>query len=293
MGGLLILLFLWAAVGGGIGYWIGSGKGRGGLGFVLGLVLGWIGWIIVALLHPTAEVEARRMAVLAAALRGDETVSGLGRPCPWCAEIIKPAASVCRYCDRTVQPAPAAVIDASAGAPQLNVRMAKKHKSINAGTSSLTTTDIEDCLDFADSKDLDRSLRRRLRFAIDSVRNLSSSENVVGVVPVEADGIPGLLVLSDKRILFFDEVTGLLDIEFNREEAATSKNGDSVTIRDNDGAATFVRHATSRPAVSYSTTHRAGVPAVRLCGGCGAEFTPAYFGDDCPDCGGSLSGSEG
>jgi hypothetical protein len=293
MGGLLVLLLLWAAVGGGIGYWIGSGKGRGGVGFVLGLAFGWIGWIIVALLHPTAEVEARRMASLADALRGDETVSGLGRPCPWCAEIIKPAASVCRYCGRTVQPAPAAVIDASAAALQLNVRVAEKHKSINASTSPLTTTDIEDCFDFADPRDLDRSLRRRLRFAIDGVRTLSSGENLVGVVPVEADKIPGLLVLSDERILFFDEVTGLLDIVFNRAETAASKSGDSVTIRDNDGGTTFVRYATPRPAVSSSPTHRAGVPAVRSCGGCGAEFTPAYFGDDCPDCGASLSASEG
>jgi hypothetical protein len=136
MGGLLILLLLWAAVGGGIGYWIGSGKGRGGVGFALGLAFGWIGWIIVALLHPTVEVEARRMAALAAALRRNEgvearrmaalpaalrrneSVSGTGRPCPWCAEIIKPAASVCRYCGRTVPPAPAAVIDAPAAALQ-------------------------------------------------------------------------------------------------------------------------------------------------------------------------------
>jgi len=114
MGGVIFLFLLWVAVGGGVGYWIGSGKGRGGLGFVLGLLFGVIGWLIVALLQPTVDVEERRIALLAAAVHGDEFASANGRPCPWCAEIIKPAASVCRYCNREVQPVPAATTNASA-----------------------------------------------------------------------------------------------------------------------------------------------------------------------------------
>jgi len=41
---------LWLVVGGGIGAAIGSAKDNGGSGFVLGALLGPIGWIIAALL---------------------------------------------------------------------------------------------------------------------------------------------------------------------------------------------------------------------------------------------------
>lgn len=83
MGGLILLLIVWAVVGGGIGYWIGSRKGRSGLGFALGFLLGWIGWIAIALIPATAEVEARRTAALANALRsGASGGSGNGEASP-------------------------------------------------------------------------------------------------------------------------------------------------------------------------------------------------------------------
>jgi hypothetical protein len=52
---------------------IGNNKGRAGLGFVLGLLLGWIGVIVIACVPPTQEARIRRaqrdMQVQAAAQR--------------------------------------------------------------------------------------------------------------------------------------------------------------------------------------------------------------------------------
>jgi hypothetical protein len=53
--GLLLIIVL---VGGGIGAAIGYAKGRPLLGFFLGLLLSWIGWIIVAVL-PRREARTR------------------------------------------------------------------------------------------------------------------------------------------------------------------------------------------------------------------------------------------
>lgn len=78
-----------------IGAMIGSSKGMGSAGFFLGLLLGPIGWIIVAVLQPSTAT-ADRVAV------------GEGRrPCPHCAEFIRPEANVCRFCGRDVEPVPA------------------------------------------------------------------------------------------------------------------------------------------------------------------------------------------
>lgn len=47
---------------------IGTGKGKGGEGFVLGALLGIIGWIIVAIIKGTPEHEAERQRQVNAAM---------------------------------------------------------------------------------------------------------------------------------------------------------------------------------------------------------------------------------
>jgi len=83
--GLVVGLIL-AIIGGSVNI----SKGRSyGEGFVLGLFLGIIGLIIVAILPNNTTV-----------LEQSKLVDGSGRKCPYCAEIIKPEAVVCRYCGK-------------------------------------------------------------------------------------------------------------------------------------------------------------------------------------------------
>lgn len=56
-----------AVVGGLVGAVLGSSKGKVGLGFVLGLLLGPIGWIIIAVTDPTPGLAAERQHAIAAA----------------------------------------------------------------------------------------------------------------------------------------------------------------------------------------------------------------------------------
>lgn len=55
---VIFVLLFWCGVGGLVGALIGSGKGRAAAGFWLGLLLGIIGWIIVALLSPRQSYAA-------------------------------------------------------------------------------------------------------------------------------------------------------------------------------------------------------------------------------------------
>jgi hypothetical protein len=72
-----------------LGAMIGSSKGRGGAGFVLGLLLGPLGVIITLFLKENTEkVEAEALA------------SGDSRKCPFCAELVKVEAKLCKHCGK-------------------------------------------------------------------------------------------------------------------------------------------------------------------------------------------------
>jgi hypothetical protein len=106
---VILYLLIWIGIGGGVGAAIGSPKGRAAAGFFLGLFLGIIGWIIVAVMEPTAEQRLLRTSELARFIQQPQNNQQQARvvaerACPWCAELIKPAAIVCRFCNRDVTP---------------------------------------------------------------------------------------------------------------------------------------------------------------------------------------------
>jgi len=72
-----------------IGMGIGKSKGKGGAGFALGLFLGPIGIIIIAVMkEDTVAVESAAIA------------SGGSRKCPYCAELVKAEALICKHCGK-------------------------------------------------------------------------------------------------------------------------------------------------------------------------------------------------
>lgn len=73
---------------GGIGYFIGDNRGRGPLGFLLGVLLGPIGWVIVLLLSP--EV-------------GSNVAASAPRQCPECFGKVPAAARKCMHCGSVLE----------------------------------------------------------------------------------------------------------------------------------------------------------------------------------------------
>jgi len=79
-----------------VGAIIGSNKGKTGTGIVLTLLLSWIGVIIVAVLQPSPEfVEQKKKSEERELLQ-----SGSMKKCPYCSELIKSEAAVCKHCGR-------------------------------------------------------------------------------------------------------------------------------------------------------------------------------------------------
>jgi hypothetical protein len=77
------IAIIWIAVCGLVGGMIGKSKGQTAGGVVAGIMLGPVGWLIVALVRPVGQ-----------------------RKCPYCAEQVKQEATVCRFCSRDLPPLP-------------------------------------------------------------------------------------------------------------------------------------------------------------------------------------------
>ena len=84
---LLAPILFWGVIFGGVGQMIAARRGmRASKGILLGLLLGPIGWILLAVL-PTSDAEQER----------SHQRQGHKR-CPQCAEWVKRGAKVCRFC---------------------------------------------------------------------------------------------------------------------------------------------------------------------------------------------------
>ena len=104
-----MFIILWLIIGVIVGAIIGDHKGRAGEGAVLGLILGPIGWLIVALgANHKLERETRK--------------------CPFCAELVKREATICKHCHRELTPvadqAPAEVSTFASGGRMMAIRAA-------------------------------------------------------------------------------------------------------------------------------------------------------------------------
>jgi hypothetical protein len=98
---LIFVAWLLCATG---GYVIGEPKGHGGAGILLGSFGGPLGLLIVAALGPSHATRTSREPADVETLASAEHAGSPTRTCPWCAEIIKTAALVCKHCGREVAP---------------------------------------------------------------------------------------------------------------------------------------------------------------------------------------------
>jgi hypothetical protein len=101
-GALVLILLLWVVIGGGVGALIGSQRGRGGTGFLLGLVLGVIGWVIILLIAPAAGHQASQLVVAARPVIGGG--GEMYRECLRCKEPMRRDASLCPHCRSEAEP---------------------------------------------------------------------------------------------------------------------------------------------------------------------------------------------
>jgi len=146
-----------------------------------------------------------------------------------------------------------------------------------------------------DSRSLPKLIRRNVKTPLEALPSLvGPGETIRRLMLAHLKDASGLLVVTDERIFFLDGVSGLLELEFFLDESNATLGDDGVlTVEDHEGIAEFSDFEPSTlPPRPPRTVPRASAapmrPAVRICDGCGAEFTPILASYTCPDCGGIL-----
>lgn len=87
----------WILISGAVGYFCGWGKGRAGLGLILGVLLGPLGCLAIMLLPPAPR------GVPEAAGRGNAS-PGDGSACPRCGHPASRRARACAHCGNVLMP---------------------------------------------------------------------------------------------------------------------------------------------------------------------------------------------
>lgn len=147
-------------------------------------------------------------------------------------------------------------------------------------------------------KDLPPAIRRKAQTPLKALGSaVADGELIERVAFSVLRGVPGLLVMTDERILFLDGQSGLLELEFELDESTGELSEGVLTVKDGEGMAEFTGfEPNSLPmgptrAVSHYSEDIASTRAdARICDGCGAEYSASVASYTCPGCGGILYG---
>jgi len=90
----MLVLFFWLLFAAIVG-WLAYLKGRSAIGlFLIAVVFSpMIGLIVVLIMKPSEEVKEQRALL-----------SGEGKICPFCAEVVRSEAVTCKHCGRDIPP---------------------------------------------------------------------------------------------------------------------------------------------------------------------------------------------